>query len=505
VVVENRTARQLFIAGRDGARELLLRPFETLEMKREEVERLDSEGWERRGLIRVQAGLSKKRLRSGMRLLAELMRRLGVLVNIAFSSLTILLVMLIGFGLPLIPTVLGFPGDGADTTASSEFLVFWMILRWLFVGMAASMPALMYFLFYRAEVRTLRETFLRDIVQMSPNLGTIDAAEGLYGARIDEVYGNADSPRELLGTHLPILASTLLITLGWLIAMPLIDEPEANFMSAFQKTTLSFGFLGAYFYVLNMVFRRYVRSDLGPKVYSHISVRMLTTLVLVQVLGLLPVVDIAAMKVLAFFVGIVPETAFVTLQDFLKSFRLLKSHLPALHESCPLTDLEGLSLYDRARLLEEGIENVENLAHHNLVDLLLCTRIPTDRLVDLVDQAILYLHVAPRRSNDHSERGQPDVNDLTRLRRYGIRTATDLIQAYDAAQKKGRKNEAALLSLLDDAGEPRGPSRLGVILSTLLDDTWLNWLRQWMHRTEFSQKVCHLEEFTQHEAEQLSS
>ena len=35
-----------------------------------------------------------------------------------------------------------------------------------------------------------------------------------------------------------------------------------------------------------------------------------------------------------------PETAFVTLQDFLENSRLLKAHIPSLHERCPLTDLD---------------------------------------------------------------------------------------------------------------------------------------------------------------------
>ncbi len=36
---------------------------------------------------------------------------------------------------------------------------------------------------------------------------------------------------------------------------------------------------------------------------------------------------------------------------------------------------------------------MEGLAHHDLIELLLQTRIPAPRLVDWTDQAILYLHV----------------------------------------------------------------------------------------------------------------
>jgi hypothetical protein len=501
VIVENRTARQIVITGRSGGFELLLRPFETVEVTRQELQGLDYEGWSRRNLIRVKERVSREAGRGGMRLLAGLARRVSALVHMTFSSLTFLLVMVIGFGLPLMPLLLwldeSWPEGAEELPSSFLTALFWQFVRWFFVGMAAVMPAIMYFLFYRAEVRTLRENFLRDIVQMSPSLDTLDAAEDLYGSRIDEVYGNIDSPRELLGTHLPIVASTVLITLCWVLALPLTEAKGTDLMGGFQPTMFGFGFLGTYFYVLNMVFRRYVRSDLGPKAYNHISLRLLTTLVLVEVIRLLPGTDTAALQGFAFLVGIVPETALVTLQDFLKNSRLLKSQIPSLHERCPLTDLEGITLYDRARLLEEGIENVENLAHHNFVDLLLWTRIPTERLVDLMDQAILYLHVQGPRPVS-AEEANPPPDDMAKLRRYGIRTATDLLQACESARQEGPGRREAILSLLDDAQEPHGPRRLEVILSTLLDDTWLGWLRHWMHRAEDGQKQLRLEEFPRH-------
>ena len=74
--------------------------------------------------------------------------------------------------------------------------------------------------------------------------------------------------------------------------------------------------------------------------------------------------------------------------------KLSQSHgwkkLP-LDEPAPLTELEGIDLYDRTRLAEEGINNIEALAHADLVDLMSSTRISAAELVDWTDQAILYL------------------------------------------------------------------------------------------------------------------
>jgi hypothetical protein len=48
-----------------------------------------------------------------------------------------------------------------------------------------------------------------------------------------------------------------------------------------------------------------------------------------------------------------------------------------------------------ARLYDEGVNNVQGLAHADVVELMLQTRIPVPRILDWVDQAILSLHAGP--------------------------------------------------------------------------------------------------------------
>jgi hypothetical protein len=120
-----------------------------------------------------------------------------------------------------------------------------------------------------------------------------------------------------------------------------------------------------------------------------------------------------------------------------------------------------------ARLLEEGIEDMQSLATANFVDVILHTRVPVGRLVDWVDQAHLYLHLdrlegtwrerkhakagkAPQNGDSQSQPkppGHPDhlpaiaagsVTESSRagsktrtaLRQFGIRKATDLLKAF---------------------------------------------------------------------------
>jgi len=80
--------------------------------------------------------------------------------------------------------------------------------------------------------------------------------------------------------------------------------------------------------------------------------------------------------------------------------------VPSLEQTYPLSDLDGLNIWYESRLLEEGIEDMQNLTTVNLVDVMLNTRIPVERLVDWIDQSILFLHLgALEAGNGNKEQG----------------------------------------------------------------------------------------------------
>jgi hypothetical protein len=268
------------------------------------------------------------------------------------------------------------------------------------------------------------------------------------------------------------------------------------------------------------VFRRYVRADLGPKAYSHISVRIIVASVLAWVAshtfegfgeagaaltsavptGAAPAVaapgagavsDVSAvvtpwhLLLLAFFIGIVPDTGVAILHDLLKT-RFVSFFVPTMNNRDALTELEGITLYDRARLLEEGIENVENLAHHNLIELVLRTRIPAPRLVDLVDQAVLYLHARDEPADVAAGAAATPPTQarlLQQLKARGIRTATDLEQASQDRQ--------AYASLATDLGE-----RIRLVVFALSDDEWMPQLRSWREFRKTYETVYTLDDLT---------
>jgi hypothetical protein len=135
--------------------------------------------------------------------------------------------------------------------------------------------------------------------------------------------------------------------------------------------------------------------------------------------------------------------------------------------------------------MDEGVTNVEALAHHDIVELILTTRIPVPRLLDWLDQAILHLHLG--------ETGRSTL--LKRLRKYGIRTATDLVKACKDEGQLAQLEKVFACSAKqpEPASQKQGDEalgRLGIIRDSLKDEEWMQHLLNW-HRPQHIQE-CHL-------------
>jgi hypothetical protein len=359
-------------------------------------------------------------------------------------------------------------------------------LQLLFLAAVSLLPALLYFLFDRQQLGTLREQFERHMFRLDPSIRTLSDVRAKYGTLLTEVYGPAAARgggRVQPGRRSPVLVATIVITLGWLLTLlnpqlGLITSAE-GIVQLFQpdRSTLVFGFLGAYFFALMTIQRGYARGDLRPKTYTQITVRIFIAIIFAWVLELLPGDDDAGyLLLLAFAAGIVPETALVWIRENLRG-EPGREFGRMIAERDPLTNLEGIDLYDRARLLDEGISNIEGLAHHDLIQLLLQTRIPAPRLVDWTDQAILYLHVGAAGDTASDETAHITRQETLRcLKAFGIRTATDLETAHLEAKQCEKLD--AFLNILPPAGDGM-PPRISVILDTVRDEEWMANLRYW--------------------------
>ncbi len=403
----------------------------------------------------------------------------------------------------VLTVIMGILNGGAYFFRYGDFSSGGLLLRLLqlvFIVILSSFPGMLYFHYKRRQVGTLRTQFIRNIMFLNPLIHTTDDAEIEYGKLVDEVTvssGANSSHFSILRAGSPILLTTVLITSCWIFTfwpvgeLPVIDSAQVINLLSPRNSLISFAFLGAYFFALNLLFKRYSRGDLSPKAYSHVSIRIISAVILVWVLGVVisdssREITKASFIVMAFGIGLVPETGITLLKQLLESKKMGKI-FPNFKAKHPITELEGISLYDQARLAEEGVENVETLAHHNMIELMLRSGIPVARLVDLMDQAILYLHttgIVTEPGPDDKDKSPKRGIDI--LRNEGIRTATDLLAVEKSisddtndtdSELKKRRDPMAFYTLLDPEGKTS--YRMQRVIDAMKDDEWLVYIQNW--------------------------
>lgn len=211
----------------------------------------------------------------------------------------------------------------------------------------------------------------------------------------------------------------------------------------------------AYSFSAQMLIRRFFQNDLRPSAYANVMLRVIVVLILVAALSqLMPADNLRNQAVVAFIIGFFPLVGMQALQR--TAAAMLRAAVPSLSPPYPLNQIDGLSVWYEARLLEEGIEDMQSLATANLVDVILHTRVPVGRLVDWVDQAHLYLHfdriergwlerTLGTRKEEKGETQSIARGSVTKTSRAGTRTrtafrqlgigkATDLLKAFPPKQ-----------------------------------------------------------------------
>lgn len=418
------------------------------------------------------------------------LQKLALVVVLAVGILGPTAAIYYGSELSDILSVSGWQVDFVSDESSYPIVV----ARSLQIGLVvilALIPGLMYFQFDREKLATLMDRWVHHAFRLDPTLHTLADVDAKFGRRVEEFYGasfdsGVATARKRTTSRSPLYIATVLLGLGWIVLLlnapaDLVVQsgtvagaaPERDLPSILQFiqpafTPMTAAFLGGYFFAVQVVLLGYVRGDLRPKTYTVVTVRIVVAVILAWTLeGLFGSSDwvLAA----AFLGGIVPDTVLRHIRDVatqvpvrlrrIATQQRAKSSsdtesVDEFQDRSPLVALDGIDIYERTRLAEEGITSIQALARHDLVDLMLSSRIPASRLVDWLDQALLYQHVT--------------TADRQQLRKAGIRTATELLAA-------GRsQNRAHLVEQLED-----GEARLPVILGALRGDEWLTYVTHW--------------------------
>lgn len=200
-----------------------------------------------------------------------------------------------------------------------------------------------------------------------------------------------------------------------------------------SQLVLSLAFAGAFLWSAQNIIRRLVAGDLTPNTYYSSALRMVfastLSLMLSYLLETLPGASSTreSLPFIAFMSGMLPDNTFSYLKERLSS--IIGSGKQTAHD-LPLEMIEGINVFHKLRLSEAGIDNAQNLAEANLIDLVLKTPFNPNQLIDWIAQARLYVYFK---------------DDMGKLRALGVRTAFDLNALFtDDDQLTHLANEATI-------------------------------------------------------------
>ena len=220
-----------------------------------------------------------------------------------------------------------------------------------------------------------------------------------------------------------------------LLLMGVFTGSDPSKIEAMQTGPLLFSgmaFLGAYLWGLQNILHRYFTNDLVPGVYYGLGTRMIFSAIIALIIyhllpdaggdeemgsGLLPAV--------AFLIGMFPQRA---LQYMTEKVNVLSRPNDVTSRELPLELIQGISVSDKLRLKEEGVESCYDLANCDFIQLLFTTPFQPLELVDWQLQARLVMFFG---------------DSVDELREHGVRTISELKMIDDTtAQELAEKTHA---------------------------------------------------------------
>ena len=216
---------------------------------------------------------------------------------------------------------------------------------------------------------------------------------------------------------------------------------------------MQYGFLGAYIFSLQLVYRRYSTFDLQPIVYMNCTLTIIAGIVfnfvafnainaLTDTEGLEAPNGFTAgiLAIIAFSLGYFPLLAIRWFNRM--AYKALGEERRRAN-ALPLGLIDGISQFHETRLWDEGIDNLQNLASAAIDELLINTRFSAPEVIDWVDQAILYLYL--------------EKNQIEIFRRGGIRSFSDLVEKWGGYYRAYHEGENEMRRLVDKLRKIRNP------------------------------------------------
>lgn len=236
------------------------------------------------------------------------------------------------------------------------------------------------------------------------------------------------------------LTRTSNFLLGGAATISLDESKDAEKINLYQSgalLTFNMAFMGAYLWGIQHISKRYSMNDLIPTAYYNVGIRMIFAAILALVFYHLskiapdilasvfgsnpdteaPAADVTSsshmlMPVIAFLIGMFPQRGLKWLTEKFSMFTQQKD--PTVRD-LPLEMVEGITMYDRVRLQELGIDSCYDLANVDYIPYLFKSPYSPRILINWILQAKLCVYFGEH-VKDLREHG---IHTVWQLKNYG--------------------------------------------------------------------------------------